>query len=303
MRESLKNLVNNSVCLEYTLPNSEKNIDKSALSTREDFCFKNENFEDVAKIIYNGIVEYALNEFKIDYDNLSLEQRKVISTKMRYDKNASDDEKQKYGFYGEVLIDLILRCCLKTKVLLARGYLYSPIENSETKGFDAFHLMKNSEGEDELWLGEAKFYIKYKKPITDVLEKLAISFSNKYLQKNLLAIVDESVHITTSTAIVDEMVEAWNDDPDVDLSALAKSRKLKLVYPILITYESSKNETYEQNIQKCIDHINIEYQRLRSKLVCEVEYSLFFIFLPVEEVSIIKRKVFEWIDNREPLIL
>ena len=303
MRESLKNLVNNAVCLEYTLPNSEKNIDKSALYTRDDFCFKNENFEDVAKIIYNGIVEYALNEFEIDYDNLSLEQRKVISTKMRYDKNASDDEKQKYGFYGEVLIDLILRCCLKTRVLLARGYLYSPIENSETKGFDAFHLMKNSEGENELWLGEAKFYIKYKKPITDVLEKLATSFSNKYLQKNLLAIVDESVHITTSTGIVDEMVEAWNEDPDVDLSALVKSRKIKLVYPILITYELKRSETYEQNIQKCIYHINSEYQRLKSNLVCEVEHSLFFIFLPVEEVSIIKRKVFEWIDNREPLIL
>lgn len=303
MRESLKNLVNNAVCLEYTLPNSEKNIDKSAFSTREDFCFKSENFEDIAKIIYNGIVEYALNEFEIDYDNLSLEQRKVISTKMRYDKNASDEEKQKYGFYGEVLIDLILRCCIKTKVLLARGYLYSPIENAETKGFDAFHLMKNSENEDELWLGEAKFYIQYKKPITDVLEKLTTSFSNKYLQKNLLAIIDESVHITTPTDTVDEMVKAWNENPDVDLPALVKTHKLKLVYPILITYELAKSKTYEQNIQKCIDHINNEYQRLKSNLICEVEYSLFFIFLPVEEVSVIKRKVFEWIDNREPLIL
>lgn len=303
MRENLKNLVNNAVCLEYTLPNSAKNIAKSDFSTREDFCFKNENFEDIAKIIYNGIVEYALNEFEIDYDNLNLEQRRVISKKMKYNKDAPDEQKQKYGFYGEVLIDLILRCCLKTRVLLARGYLYSPIENAEIKGFDAFHLMKNSEGEDELWLGEAKFYIKYKKPITDVLEKLTTSFSNKYLQKNLLAIVDESVHITTSTNAIDEMLRAWNENPDVNLPALVKDHKLKLVYPILITYELKKSETYERNIQKCIDHINSEYQRLKSNLICEIEYSLFFIFLPVEEVSIIKRKVFEWIDNREPLIL
>lgn len=302
MRESLKNLVNNAVCLEYTLPNSVKNINKSDFSTREDFCFKNEDFNNIAKIIYNGIVEYAVNEFEIDYNNLSLEQRKVISLKMRYDRNAPDYEKQKYGFYGEVLIDLILRACLKTKVLLARGYLYSPLENAEVKGFDAFHLMKNSSGEDELWLGEAKFYIDYKKPITDVLEKLSTSFSDKYLQKNLLAIIGESEHITLSSGFLDEMVEAWNKDPEVNLPTLVRDKKVKLVYPILITYEYQKNNGYDQSIQRCVNHINNEYQRLKSKLVCDVEYSLFFIFLPIEEVALVKRKVFEWIDNCEPLI-
>ena len=303
MRESLKNLVNNAVCLEYTLPNAAKNLKKSDFSTREDFCFKNEDFNDIAKIIYNGIVEYAINEFDIDYNNLNLEQRKVISAKMRYDTDAADCEKLKYGFYGEVLIDLILRCCLKTKVLLARGYLYSPIENAEVKGFDAFHLMKNSLGEDELWLGEAKFYIDYKKPITDVLEKLGTSFSNKYLEKNLVAIINESEHFTSSSDFVYEMVEAWNKAPEVNLPTLVRDKKVKLVYPILITYEYKKDNGYDQSIQKCVNHINNEYQRLKSKLICDVEYSLFFIFLPVEEVKLIKRKVFEWIDNQEPLIL
>lgn len=302
MRESLKNLVNNAVCLEYTLPNSEKNINKSDFSAREDFCFRNEDFNDIAKIIYNGIVEYAVNEFDIDYNNLSLEQRKVISAKMRYDRNASDFEKQKYGFYGEVLIDLILRCCFKTKVLLARGYLYSQLEKAEVKGFDAFHLMKNSDEEDELWLGEAKFWIDYKQPITEVLEKLGTSFSNKYLQKNLLAIINESEHITSSSDFIDEIVDMWNKNPEVDLPALVRDKKVKLVYPILITYEYQKNNGYDQSIQKCVDHINSEYKRLKSKLICDVEYSLFFIFLPLEEVSLIKRKVFEWIDNYEPLI-
>ena len=250
MRESLKNLVNNAVCLEYTLPNAAKNLKKSDFSTREDFCFRNENFNDIAKIIYNGIIEYAKNEFEIDYNNLSLEQRRVISTKMRYDKEASDCEKLKYGFYGEVLIDLILRCCLKTKVLLARGYLYSPIENAEVKGFDAFHLMKNSTGENELWLGEAKFYINYKKPITDVLEKLSISFSNKYIQKNLFAIINEREHITTFSSVIDEMVKAWDVNPEINLPQLVKNKKIKLIYPILITYEIKKGSNYDQSIQK-----------------------------------------------------
>ena len=79
---------------------------------------------------------------------------------------------------------------LNTSVLAARGYFYSPIENSEAKGFDAFHLMER-EGNIDLWFGEAKFYVQYKSAITPVMEKLSTSLSDRYVNRNLLAIIDE----------------------------------------------------------------------------------------------------------------
>ena len=133
MRESLRETVNHALCIEMKLPNIEKNLDKTSITTAQDICMKNDEKSELAKIIYNGIVEYAVNEYELNYDDLEKEQAKVLARRIRYNSNATDFTKLKYGFYGEVLLDLILRCFLKTDVLLARGYLYSPIEKSEVR--------------------------------------------------------------------------------------------------------------------------------------------------------------------------
>lgn len=42
----------------------------------------------------------------------------------------------------------------------------------------------------ELWLGEAKFYVNYKKPVDDVLGKISYSLSDEYVHDNFLALID-----------------------------------------------------------------------------------------------------------------
>ena len=56
------------------------------------------SFYYISKIIYNGIIEFAENEFNIDYQNLDIEQAKVILTKLRYRKLDSPQTKLQYGF-------------------------------------------------------------------------------------------------------------------------------------------------------------------------------------------------------------
>lgn len=156
-------------------------------------------------------MEFAINEYEIDYNALEREQRKAILSRIRYNPEASEDTKLKYGFYGEVLLDLILRVFLNTSVLAARGYFYSPIENSEAKGFDAFHLMER-EGNIDLWFGEAKFYVQYKSAITPVMEKLSTSLSDGYVNRNLLAIIDERTHISTHNAQLENLLNSWEEN-------------------------------------------------------------------------------------------
>ena len=133
MREALKNAVHNAILLEYKLPHkvSGLDLDKSCLSSQNDICFSNSNPQEISKIIYNGIVEFAINEYEIDYTALEHEQRKAILSRMRYDSAAPDATKLKYGFYGEVLLDLILRVFLRTSVLAARGYGFENIVNGQ----------------------------------------------------------------------------------------------------------------------------------------------------------------------------
>lgn len=301
MREALKAAVRDAILLECRLPHQESGVDKSCLSSQTDFCFQNTEPNDVSKIIYNGIVEFAINEYEINYDDLEREQRKAIISRIRYNPTADNAAKLKYGFYGEILLDLILRVFLRTSVLAARGYFYSPIENSEAKGFDAFHLMERNENID-LWFGEAKFYIRYKEAITPVLEKLSTSLSDEYLNRNLLAIINERDHLSVHSPQLNSLLDAWEENPNINLAQEMQSRGIRLIYPIFIAYQKTGTDEYHQSIKKCIDHIAAEYARLGISIPATFDYRLFFIFLPLSEVKQIKENVIKWIDSQEPLI-
>lgn len=301
MRDTLKQAVRQAICFEYEIPDPSHKLLKSNISNKNDICFSNTKWIDISNIIYNGIVEFAVNEFEINYDNLELEQRKVVARKMRYDTLASEGAKIKYGFYGEVLLDLILRCFFNTEVLLARGYLYSPIENSEVKGFDAFHLMQIDD-KLSLWLGEAKFYVNYKTPIKDVVKKLKITLSDEYINKNLLALIDWQSRFTTTDSKLKRVLDKWEADPDINLASELKNNQITITYPVFIAYQKDKTDGLNDSIEKCIQHINDTYSQLSLNTPSSFNYTLFFVFLPLEEVKKIKLEVIDCIENKKPLI-
>ena len=303
MREALEHVIRNAILFEYALPNLEQGIEKSCISSQNqnDICLNNSNSQEISKIIYNGIVEFAINEFRIDCSQLQKEQLRVIHSRIRYREDARADVKLKYGFFGEVLLDLILRVFLGTRVLIARGYFYSPIEKSEVKGFDAFHLMER-DGKTELWFGEAKFYESPRKAITSVLEKIATSLSDEFLDKNLLAIITEADNISNSNDQFSSLLEAWRDNPRIALPQEIANREMRLVYPIFIAYQKNKTDHYHQSIKSCIEYIASECLHLKISISASFDYRLFFIFLPLADVKQIKETVLKWIDSQEPLI-
>ena len=229
MREALKNAVQSAILFECQLPHQESGLGKSCLSSQNDICFNNTDPQEIAKVIYNGIVEFALNEYEINYDDLEREQRRAILSRIRYNPTADNSAKLKYGFYGEVLLDLILRVFLQTSVVAARGYFYSPIENSEAKGFDAFHLLER-DGNIDLWFGEAKFYLRYKDAITPVMEKLGTSLSDGYLNRNLIAIINERDHLSVHNTQLNSLLDSWFENPSINLA----QEKMKQYEQLLI---------------------------------------------------------------------
>lgn len=309
MRKELEDLVKNSLLIKYTLPTNfinntgvEEAIKISDLTTsgKNEYCLEGSD-NNISRIIYNGIIEFAVNEFEIDYHNLEVEQRKVIKSKIRYNENSSQAEKLKYGFYGEVLLDLLLRTYFDTKVLLARGYFYSPLENSEAKGFDAFHLMENNNNL-QLWFGEAKFYQSFNNAIQTVIKKLNSSFSNNYLEKHMVAIINEKSNISNSNGILDTIISAWEQDPDIILVNELTKYKVELVYPIFVAYQKSPPHSYEESVIDCIDKINKSLITFPYSPTVSINVSIFVMLLPVENSNQIKEEVIEWIETREPLI-
>ena len=127
MRASIQNLIKNSIFIECTLPNTEHSICKTKYTTAEDFCLTKSSDDSIAQIIYNNIVEYAIGEFDIDYNNLDEEQCRAIAENLKFDEDANYTSKLRYGFYGEVLLYSLLINLFSSDVLISKGYFYSSL--------------------------------------------------------------------------------------------------------------------------------------------------------------------------------
>lgn len=309
MRKTLQDLINNSIVLKYKLPFNFPNgkggsisVNKSNLTSKgkNEYCFEGNDI-DISKIIYNGIIEFAENEFEIDYSKLDREQAKAVKLKLRYDENDASSTKLQYGFYGEVLLDLFLRNYFHTDVLIARGYFYSPLEKAEAKGFDAFHLLDNN-GILELWFGEAKFHKSFSSGIGSVVSKMNSSLSNSYLNDHMYAIIKEKKNISQSHTTLDTIIESWEDNPEIILIDELKANHIELVYPIFIAYQKQATFSYEKSIESCVQKINNELLKSPVIPVVKINLNIFVMLLPVGDSNKLKEEVIKWIETKEPLI-
>lgn len=301
MRTSLKELIKNTVLFEYSLPNNDLKIGKTNKSTNDDACYSTGNSDDLAKIIYNSVIEYAFNEYEISESSFDVLHRRALLDQLHFNFEAADESKLKYGFYGEVLLYCILYIYFKAPPIIARGYFYNCLENSETKGFDSYHLVENG-STIELWFGEVKFYADYKAATTGAngaLTNLTKAISDDYLNKNLHAISGRSNDLATSGSNLKPILNDIKNKPEIKISELAEKYELKLVYPIFLLFDK-KNKSYDDLIREVVSHIDAAILNDNSSV--SVDVSLFFVLEPVDNAKYIKTKVLEWIKDKEPLM-
>ena len=304
MRKTLLDLVKSAIIYEYSLPNKEHSIEPSPFSTAKDTCFSQRTDNDIAEIIYNGIVEYAINEYDINYDDICTEHLRAMAENIRYNEDATNRIKISYGFYGEVLLYAILYAKYNTNVLISKGYFYDPLEKAEAKGYDAYHLIQR-ENKVQLWFGEAKFRVDYKKSITEVISNLNKALSENYFKKNVLSISKKKHNISNGSDVIDllkPITENWRHDVSIVIADELKKNNITLVYPVLIAYEKKKRKDYHDNIKECIKHIKDLYATREYNLSTDIDVKFFFMFLPVDNVKEIKESVVEWISTKKPLI-
>ena len=299
MRESLKELIKKTIVFEYNLPNLEKGISKTIFSTDVDKCYSSYDEEGFKEIIYNSIIEYSFNEFEltnIDYQKVFSQ---ALKSKIKYDEAAKDETKIKYGFFGEVVLYSILHILQGAMPLIARGYFYNPLENSETKGYDSYHLMERN-GITELWFGETKFHKNYKNGIDDVVKKIDNALSNHYLDKNIVAIIsNHKRNLNVQNSNIEKIIIEWEENPDIIITEHLRKYNMKLVYPILILYEGK--DDYDESIRQIPKYIEETFEQKSFDL--SIDYSIFFILLPLKNVKQIKEDVISWIESKKALLL
>lgn len=295
MRKSLLDLIEKTIIYKYDLPNNTAGIFSTIYSTENDRCYTTIDKNDIAEIIYNSIIEYSFNEFDLTNKSYEALHSAALINKLKYNPIAEEETKIKYGFFGEVLLYSILTVMFKAKPLIARGYFYNPLENSETKGYDSYQLIENA-GLTELWFGEVKFHINYTSGIKSVLENIDKALSDGYLTKNVLEIHNHKNNLNIAGSKIESILKDWETNPSIIIADEIKKHKIKLVYPILLLYEEDKSG-YDNNIKKIPEYIKKNYVPKTFSL--SVDHSVFFILVPIKEIKEIKLNVIQWIESKK----
>jgi len=301
MRQSLENLIKNTLIFKYNLPSATKNIEKICISTERDYCYYANDLSSLSEIIYNSILDYSYDESRlfnaISYQNLHAAALKI---KLKYNEEASDKTKLKYGFFGEVLLYSVLKVLHKADSFISRGYFYSPLENSETKGYDCYHLIENSDNTVEFWFGEAKFHINHKQAMNKIMENIEKALSDDYLQNNLLAMVNHIDKIDVTGKKIKGILKKWSENPEVSLIQEIQDENINtLVYPIFLICKEDANG-YDETIKNIVEHISTNHSSINTTL--SINHKIFFILMPINDVKKVKEDVIKWIEEKKQVM-
>lgn len=296
MRKELKKLLEKTLFFKYSLPNKDLAFSVD-LSSCEDDCFTHSSDLDLAKLIYQSILDYSYNEFELNSKDFNTLFNKALQNKIKYKKKQDEITKIKYGFYGEVLLYSILYSFYNSKPIISRGYFYNPLENSETKGYDSYHLVEN-ENNIELWFGEVKFRDSLYSGAKSAIDGLEKAFSDEYLTNNFIAMENHSNNFNLSGTKIEKILDEW-DGTDINILEQVKKHNMVLIYPILLVYSDSSID-YEDKIKNAINKINRKFTKKNYSL--SIASELFFIFLPVNKVKEIKKEVIKWIELGKPQV-
>lgn len=105
MRQSLENLIQNAIVLQYKLPVNVAGlqIPRAHISTTNDGCLKQLGpNDDIARLIYNGIVEYAYNDNEIDHTRLNNLQMRALQSKLKYNPTMGHRTKRFFQWSGKM---------------------------------------------------------------------------------------------------------------------------------------------------------------------------------------------------------
>lgn len=296
MRLELQDLIKKTLFFEYSIPN-DKIPSSVNLSTISDDCFSHSSDCDLSELIYQSIVDYSYNEFELTSSSFNVLFNKALHSKIKYKEKQDELTKIKYGFYGEVLLYSILYMFYKSKPLISRGYFYNPLENSETKGYDSYHLIENKDNV-ELWFGEVKFRDTLYSGAKSAIDGLEKAISDDYLSSNIIAMDNHKNSFNILGSKIEQILKEW-DGTSINILEEVKKHKMTLVYPILLIYPNSSPK-YSEKINIAVKKINEKFNDRKYSL--SIPLKLFFIFLPVNEVKNIKKEVIKWIESGKPQI-
>lgn len=195
--------------------------------------------------------------------------------------------------FGELLLHYILKDLYKTVPAISKMY-FKDGPNETVKGFDAVHVIVNSEGNLDLWLGEVKFYNNASKAISDVIPEIKEHFAQDYLLTEFIAITNK---LDKESPFYDKLSKLIS--PDTSLDDIFE----RICVPVLITFNSKVIDkhtkyttTYKEEMKAEMEKHFKQFESQFKKLGIDIEVHLFLLPLKTKEtfVQILNNKLIQW---------
>ena len=123
--------------------------------------------------------------------------------------------------------------------------------------------------------------------------------SDDYLTRNILALTTHKNDFNIKNTKMEDIIEKWDQCPSINIIEEINKHDMKLIYPVMIIYQSDNND-FDSDIKNIPEYITECF--INEGFDLSIEYSIFFILLPLKEVKTIKKEVIEWIGSKKPLM-
>ena len=268
--------------------------DQDSMPTLLGICAGFENGEwrgqRLAENLFKCIPEFCLTYSEIhEVDSSEWMDKMKKAVSMIY----SSSKYKNRGEFGELLLHYILKDLYKTVPAISKMY-FKDGPNETVKGFDAVHVIANSEDNLDLWLGEVKFYKNALKAINDVIPEIKEHFAHDYLRTEFIAITNK---LDKESPYCDKLSKLIS--PDTSLDDIFE----RICVPVLITFNSkvinkhTKYTTaYKEEMKTEMEKYFKQFEFQFNKLGIDIEVHLFLLPLKTKEtfVQLLNNKLIQW---------
>jgi HamA len=184
------------------------------------------------------------------------------------------------GEFGELMLHAIIRWEFETEPAISKIY-FKDRANDAVKGFDCVHVSIGTDGKLDLWLGEAKFYVRRGEAISAVAAELREHLDRDYLREEFAFVLDK---IDPSLPWADEIRELLDEQRPLD-EIVSRVR-----IPVLLAYDSAIVRGHNEVCPEYESALETEAEATRKALLEKVKLNplprdvvIELILLPVDD--------------------
>ncbi len=188
----------------------------------------------------SGLADHIMEwlpEFALTANEIAAMQHANSVAMIRKAANAVYKTKKfsKRGEFGELFLHAAIRQVYDSSPAISKIY-YKSANNDTVKGFDAVHVV-GQPNHLELWLGEAKFYDKASRAITDCVKELETHLGTDYLRDEFVLISNKLDAVSPHSKQLARLLS-----PNTSLDEVFK----RVCIPVLLTYDSDCVNQYDE---------------------------------------------------------